>query len=226
MSDKIEQFKIQSVDVGSIKPSPYNPRKISGGTMEKLKKSLKMFGLVDPIIVNKANMTVVGGNQRLKALSELGVDKVNAVMVDLDEQQEKALNVALNKISGEWDFDKLRTLITGLNEIDPTLTGFDIPEIELMVGDLGVDLPPSDSDGDSGGDEEYGGEPVYRTSSESSSEPSVARGDGEKDRADGVSYTVYISFATQKEAEDFLAENGVQHKFKGGNRTYVWRPNK
>ena len=226
MSEKIEQFKIQAVETKTIKPSPYNPRKISGQTMEKLKKSLKTFGLVDPIIVNKANMTVVGGNQRLKALMELGIDKVNAVMVDLDDQQEKALNVALNKISGEWDFDKLRSLITGLNEIDPTLTGFDVPEIELMVGDLGVDLPPEH--GDDGDGEDDDGEPVYR----SSAAPTSSAGSGSMadqtvgGRADGVSYTVYISFATQQEAEAFLAEHGVAHTFQGSNRTYVWRPNK
>lgn len=130
-------MEIQTVDVSKIKYAPYNPRKISPETLEKLKQSIETFGYVEPIIVNKRTMHVVGGNQRLKALKELGAKEVEAVIVDLDEKKEKALNVALNKITGEWDFEKLEELISELSsfDFDLAITGFDPEELDYLFKD-------------------------------------------------------------------------------------------
>jgi len=87
----------------------------------------------------------VGGNQRLKALRELGIEEVDVVVVDLDDAKEKALNVALNKISGEWDFIKLKDVLTDIDtgDFDIELTGFDLDEIENLISTV-IDTEFSD----------------------------------------------------------------------------------
>lgn len=109
-------------------PADYNPRKDlkpGDSEYEKLKRSLNEFGYVEPIIWNKQTGNVVGGHQRLKVLKADGIKKVDCVVIDFDEEKEKALNVALNKISGDWDNDKLGLLITDLQaaDFDVSLTG-------------------------------------------------------------------------------------------------------
>ncbi len=101
---------------------------------KKIQRSIEEFGYVDPIIVNK-DMTVIGGHQRLKVLKTLGYTEIECNVVELDKVKEKALNVALNKISGEWDYDKLEDLLLELKEadIDLLLTGFDNEEIEKLL---------------------------------------------------------------------------------------------
>ena len=96
---------IQSLSVGKLAPADYNPRKdLKPGDpeYEKLKRSLSEFGYVEPVIWNKTTGHVVGGHQRLKVLIDTGVTEVECVIVEMSEEKEKALNVALNKISGEW----------------------------------------------------------------------------------------------------------------------------
>jgi len=84
-------MEIQTLDVNKVKYAPYNPRKIDPDMLERLKQSIKTFGYVEPIVVNKRTMHVVGGNQRLRALRELKIKEVQAVMVDLDIEHEKVL---------------------------------------------------------------------------------------------------------------------------------------
>lgn len=119
-------------------PAGYNPRKdLKPGDpeYEKLKRSLDEFGYVEPIIWNKHTGNVVGGHQRLKVLKADGIKEVECVVIDFDEEKEKALNVALNKISGDWDNDKLGLLITDLqaSDFDVSLTGFDEAEIANLL---------------------------------------------------------------------------------------------
>ena len=85
--------------------------------------------MVEPLIVNKRNNVLVGGHQRLSVLKESGATEAEVVLVDLDEQKEKALNLALNKIDGEWDFDKLDDLLEGLEKDDIRYTGFTEEEV-------------------------------------------------------------------------------------------------
>lgn len=129
------KVEIKKVLVKDLKYAPYNPRKISDEMLNKLKQSIEEFGYVEPIVVNKRTRHVVGGNQRLKVLNDLGVEEVEAVFVDLDDAREKALNIALNKITGEWDYPKLKDLLEELDtgEIDIELTGFDMVEIEDLM---------------------------------------------------------------------------------------------
>lgn len=132
---------IKQLPIGDLKPADYNPRKdLQPGDPEydKLKRSLTEFGYVEPVIYNATTGRVVGGHQRLKVLADLGHDAVDCVVVELDETREKALNVALNKISGDWDEDKLALLIADLDasDFDVELTGFDDAELQAMIGSL------------------------------------------------------------------------------------------
>lgn len=132
-------MRIERRRIDSLKPAPYNPRKdIQPGDAEyeKLKRSLEEFGYVEPVILNERTGYIVGGHQRLKVLRELGVSEIECVIVDLPEEREKALNIALNKINNDWDKEKLSKLLEDLQDIDDidiTLTGFDLDEIDKIL---------------------------------------------------------------------------------------------
>lgn len=131
---------IEKMKTENLLPADYNPRKdLKPGDeeYEKLKCSIEQFGYVEPVIWNRTTGRVVGGHQRLKVLIDMGINEVDCVIVEMDESKEKALNVALNKISGEWDKDKLALLITDLQaeDFDVSLTGFDAAEIDDLFKD-------------------------------------------------------------------------------------------
>lgn len=132
-------MQIEKKQVAELKEAEYNPRKnLKPGDKEyeKLKRSIKEFGYVEPVIWNKRTGVVVGGHQRLKVMKDLGYTEVDCVIVDLDEKKEKALNIALNKISGEWDNDLLANLLKDLDRTgyDITITGFDMAEAQELFG--------------------------------------------------------------------------------------------
>ena len=121
-------------------PADYNPRKdLKPGDLEyeKLKRSIEQFVYVEPVIWNRVTGRVVGGHQRLKVLMDMGIMEIDCVVVEMDEAKEKALNIALNKISGDWDKDKLALLIADLQgeDFDVSLTGFDPAEIDDLFKD-------------------------------------------------------------------------------------------
>ncbi len=99
-------MKIEKVKIAELNPAEYNPRRMTNKQYEDLKNSLEKFGLVDPIIINADN-TVVGGHQRLRIMRELGAELVPVVRVNLSKEDEKELNIRLNKNTGEFDLDVL-----------------------------------------------------------------------------------------------------------------------
>jgi len=128
-------MKIEKLKTKLLLPADYNPRKdLKPGDAEydKLKRSIEQFGYVEPVIWNKTTGRVVGGHQRLKVLLDLGMTEVECVVIEMDEDKEKALNIALNKISGDWDKDKLALLIADLQgaDFDVSLTGFEPSELD------------------------------------------------------------------------------------------------
>jgi len=130
--------QVRKIPIGQLNPAAYNPRKdLQPGDpeYEKLKRSIQEFGYVEPIVWNKRTGNIVGGHQRYKVLLDMGVSEVDCVVVDLDETKEKALNLALNKIQGDWDDLKLKDLLQELDtgEFDLELTGFDMGEIEDLM---------------------------------------------------------------------------------------------
>ena len=107
-------MNIEKISVEKLLPAKYNPRKdLQPGDpeFEKLKRSITEFGYVEPIIWNKRTGVVIGGHQRLKVLVDMGQTEIDCVVIDLDLRREKALNIALNKIQGDWDEEKLASLM-------------------------------------------------------------------------------------------------------------------
>lgn len=130
-------MEIRRLKIAELNPAKYNPRKDlkpGDAEYEKLKRSIEQFGYVEPVIWNQTTGNVVGGHQRLKVMEDMGTTEVDCVVVELDEAREKALNIALNKISGEWDKDKLALVIADLqgSDFDVSLTGFDPGEINAL----------------------------------------------------------------------------------------------
>lgn len=131
-------MKIDRLPIDKLRAADYNPRKDltpDDAEYQKLKRSIEHFGYVEPVIVNDRTGLVVGGHQRLKVLKDLGYTDIEVVHVDLDTNDEKALNIALNKISGQWDADKLEDILRELNladDFDVELSGFDLGELDTL----------------------------------------------------------------------------------------------
>lgn len=133
-------MQVKKKKLADLIPADYNPRKDlqpGDAEYEKLKRSIETFGYVEPIIWNEQTGRIVGGHQRLKVMQDLNYKEIDCVIISIDEDQEKALNVALNKISGSWDEDKLMSLMTDLegSDFDVSLTGFDVAELDELFKD-------------------------------------------------------------------------------------------
>ena len=133
-------MELKELSLKELKPAAYNPRKkLKKGDKEyeKIKQSLLKFGYVDPIIVNE-DLTVIGGHQRLTVLKDLDYETAKCVIVNLPKEDEKALNIALNKITGQWDEALLADLLLDLQESDFSLdlTGFEPPEIDDILSNV------------------------------------------------------------------------------------------
>ena len=136
--NKTCELKVLPISV--LKPAAYNPRKkLKKGDKEyeKIKNSIEEFGFADPLVVN-ADMTIIGGHQRLTVAADLGYTEVPCAVVDVDKVREKALNIALNKITGAWDTQLLADLLDDLKGYDYNLdmTGFDAAEIGELFSSI------------------------------------------------------------------------------------------
>ena len=157
---------VETVNIDELISPDYNPRHITPEALESLKRSLDEFGYVDPIIVNKHNNHILAGKQRILALKELGYTEVEVIYTNIpDLNREKALNIRLNNLSGDWDIGKLDTIFQDLelDGFDLTLTGFatenlqpfetetnidnGIPVSETITSDLNTGLKPLPSAG-------------------------------------------------------------------------------
>ena len=131
---------LKVLPVSVLKPAEYNPRKkLKAGDKEyeKIKNSIEEFGFADPLVVN-SDMTIIGGHQRLTVAIDLGYTEVPCAVVDIDKVREKALNIALNKITGAWDEDLLAELLEDIqnSNFDLGKTGFDPPEINTLFNKI------------------------------------------------------------------------------------------
>lgn len=144
-------MEFKKIEISKLIPASYNPRKDlkpGDAEFEKIKRSIEEFGYVEPVIVNE-DMTIIGGHQRAKVLSALGFEEIDCVVISVDKTKEKALNIALNKITGEWDTESLAVLLSELDKesYNIELTGFDWDEAEKLLKTLGKD--------DNSADDEY-----------------------------------------------------------------------
>lgn len=123
------------VTISSVNPAPYNPRKISPEMLLSLKENIRLHGFVSPLVIQKTGMVLIGGHQRLRAVKELCIEEgrnlpsLPAVILDVDDRTAKKMNIALNKISGEFDVPLLSELLETMHEVTPIE-----PEEVLMMG--------------------------------------------------------------------------------------------
>lgn len=130
-------MEIRTLKATELKAAAYNPRKDlqpEDAEYKKLRRSMEEFGYVEPIIWNERTGNVVGGHQRLKILLEQGKEEIECVVTNLDEKDEKILNVLLNKVKGRWDIGKLADLLQELDEAGAMEeTGFEDWELQSLL---------------------------------------------------------------------------------------------
>ena len=147
---KIELIPTKYIEIDKVKKADYNPRKINKKDFENLKNSIKKAGCIRDLVINKRTNTLVSGHQTLDACKELGYKILPYKEIDVDLKTEKALNIAINKIQGDWDYDLLSPMLSELNNgniLD--ITGFDVSDVDMMErlsddGSLVSDLPPEE----------------------------------------------------------------------------------
>lgn len=134
-------MKVKVMRLADIIPADYNPRITLTETdfeYKALKASIDEFGLVVPLIVNERTRNLISGHQRLNIMLKDGIEETEVVVVDMKEKQEKALCIAMNKVSGQWDYGLLADIMEELrnSEIDTIVTGFSNNEIVELLGEL------------------------------------------------------------------------------------------
>ncbi|MCM1167698.1 MAG: ParB N-terminal domain-containing protein [Ruminococcus sp.] len=190
---------VQEIKISELNPAPYNPRvELQPGMpeWERLERSIKEFGNTEPIVWNKQTGNVVGGHQRLAVLQSLGYETVPCSVVDLDEHEEKLLNVALNKIKGRWDFDKLERMLRDFDYEVASVTGFTPEEIAVLLANNN-DLEYNDDD--------------------------FGDWDDTGDRPLGGSWVITLVFENNATAKSWAEENGFENHVKDGTNTTVIR---
>jgi ParB-like chromosome segregation protein Spo0J len=128
-------MKYEMADPKALEPSAYNPRKISADEMGKLRRSIREFGLVQPLIVQMPGNRIIAGHQRREAAIAEGLKRIPVHRLRIGDAKAKAMNLALNRISGEWDDSKLILLLRELEAPERKLSGFDEDEIAKLLGD-------------------------------------------------------------------------------------------
>ena len=140
---------VETVKIDDLISPNYNPRHITPEALESLKQSIDEFGYIDPLIVNRVNMHVVGGNQRLECLKALDYKEVEVIFInEPDINREKAINIRLNNSSGDWDIGKLDTIFNDLEieGFDLTLTGFATENLQpFETNDDDTGIPTSET---------------------------------------------------------------------------------
>ena len=195
-------MEIVKVDINELISPEYNPRQITDDEMEKLKNSIKEFGYIAPIIVNKHNNHIIGGNQRYEALKSLGYTNVDVIFVDEpDLNREKALNIALNKISGEWDNEKLTQIFKDMKVegFDLELSGFGDFELDFYLDNEDEDFFNPFDDDES--DLDY----------EDETPEDYMDVEGERKNEQ---YVINISFTTRENANRFLKYINAPYELK------------
>lgn len=137
-TSKFQKFEIEAIERGQIHGAEYNPRVISEDAKKRLRRMLAKYGLVQPLVWNRRTGNLVAGHQRLSALDTLERSQsysLQVAVVDLNEREEKILNVQLNNPSmqGDWDMDKLTELALE-GDVSPAEMGFSEGDIAVMFG--------------------------------------------------------------------------------------------
>lgn len=191
----------QVMKLSDIHPAEYNPRKIlkpGDKEWDALVGSINEFGFVEPLVVNIKNHVLVGGHQRYNVLKAKGVEETEVVTVDLQEHEEKILNVALNRIEGLWDYEKLEVLFEEFSVEEIMKTGFSEAEISDIIHNIDLEENLQQDSGT----EERESEAIDTPEEEPEEKP----------------FQVYLSFSTQEAAEKWLTDRNIEKSFPNGSR--------
>ena len=195
-------MNIKRIKLADVKPAAYNPRrqlKPGEKEYEALKASISRWSLVEPLVVNLRTGNLVGGHQRLAVLQHLGYTSAEVSVVDLDEKEEKLLNVALNKIKGQWDYSRLEEIFQEYELEEAKVTGFTGQEISLILAkNDDVEDPAAWQD-----DEE----------DEEDEDPDFL----------GASWVVTLTFHSSRDAQRWIDRMGYDATAKAGKKTTVIR---
>lgn len=210
-------MRIEVIKFADIVPDDYNPRReLKPGDVEfdRIKNSLNSFGYIEPIVYNAHTSHIVGGHQRVTVMQYLGMTEAEMSIVDLDEHEEKLLNLRLNKIKGRWDYDKLENLLKGFTMDEALLTGFGSEELAVML----AKADDFDMDGydDGSGD-------IYEDDGEEDDGESEDEDDSVPDDFDGASWVVTLKFPDAEAARAWCEEHGHPGAVKQGAGTTVIR---
>lgn len=200
------KMPIQTMRLKDIVPAEYNPRQnLQKGDYQydRLHDSVERFGFIIPLVVNTRNNTLISGHQRYKVLAEMGVEEVEVIAVNLDDEREKMLNIAMNRIESDWDYEKLNELLKEYSEDDLFATGFTKQEIESVFAqaeecDFDKESEEADEQQYYGGAEETAGEGGAEELFKKADEPC----------------TIYLSFGSKKAAEGWLKGQGIDKAFE------------
>lgn len=202
------------IKIEDINPAKYNPRiQLKPGDVEyeALKNSLEKFGTVSPLLINKTTGNLVSGHQRLNILKQLGETETEVILIEIDEEKEKLLNITLNKIEGEWDYEKLEELFSEFSEDDIKFTGYTEEELDNLF-DKEVEtgeLLNGDSDDESDSTDD--------TSDSEEPEEDAGGKQGEKE------FKIFLSFPSKELAENWLESKGQENKFDGTSHNITIR---
>lgn len=202
---------VKVMKLKDLHPAAYNPRvelKPGDREYEALSDSVARFGLVEPLVWNKRTKTLVSGHQRLNVLLAQGKKEAEVVVVDIDPEKEKLANVAVNKIEGDWDYEKLRELFDEMDADDIHFTGYSEEELSNLFD---MDLPSFD--GDDGDDQDSAGEEKDSAAEpEPPEKPEVLK-----------EFNIFLSFPAKELAEKWLKDRGVDAKYDGTARNITIR---
>lgn len=193
-----------------IRPAAYNPRvtlKPGDKDYEALKNSLERFGVAEPLIVNETTGNLVAGHQRLNVLKASGATEVEVVLVEMDEDKEKLLNIALNKIDGEWDYKKLEAMFEEIDAEDIKFTGFEPEELQNLFDE---GLPDWDDTGEDKEEQEKEADDEPET--EAPEKPAALK-----------EFNIFLSFPTKEAAEKWMKDRGVDLEYQGTARNITIR---
>ena len=140
-SKNSKELEIVYEFVDKLKPSNYNPRTISEKDLKALVKNMNKYGTLEILVANQRTGNIISGHQRLKAALLLGMEKLPVIWIDVSKRDEKMINLAMNKISGEWDAPMLKDILEEIDngEGDMDMTGFDDVEIEMLMTQFNPD---------------------------------------------------------------------------------------
>ena len=200
-------METKTVKLSRLNIADYNPRQDlqpGDSRYENIKKSVDKFGLVVPIIVNRNGMRIISGHQRYKILKSQGVTETEVIIVELDEEKEKLLNLALNKIRGQWDMTKLSELLNEFDEEQLSFTGFSAEEIEALTEEYDEAL-----------------EDVIGETEPEDEEKDAQEGTEEDREATEEGVLVYLSFEKKEDALAWLEAHKIKKTFGATNNINI-----